>query len=291
MIQKKEVHLMLQIVTDSSALYSPKKAEEEGFVCLPLQVIADSVCYRDFETIDSDSFEEKTKKAEKLSTSQPSIGEKIAVYNELLENPENEVLDITMADGLSGTYQSALMARDNCDDPARVHVYNSKTLCGPHQAMVQEALRMAKENRSAGEIMEKLDRWQKNEASSVAVSEIMHLVRSGRLPNAVGSIGNLLKLMPLAVKTDDGKSLSLFGTARTIKKMIELQEKFLLSKGFDSSWTLFITHGNNPAAARKAVEYFSVKYPGLRVLVQNLNAMFMVHGGPGCLAVQAMKTD
>lgn len=280
---------MIHIVTDSSSLYSAKEAENEGFTCLPLHVVVDSHSYRDFEDIDAETFTEITKGAKKISTSQPSIGEKIAVYNELLADSEDVILDISMADGLSGTYQSALMAKDNCDDPSRVTVYNSQTLCGPHQMMVQKALKMANEKKSIPEIIEKLEEMKEKEASSVCITEIKALVQSGRLPDAAGKIGSLLKLMPLAVKNETGDKLSVYGTARTMKKMFEMQDKFLREKGFDESWTVFVTHGNNPTAARKAKDYFESRYPGISVVVQNLNAMFMVHGGPGCVAIQAMK--
>ncbi len=280
---------MVSIVTDSSALFPSEKAAEEGFSSLPLHVVIDSHDYRDYENINSENFEELTKGAAKISTSQPSIGEKIGLYDEILKDPEVEILDITIADGLSGTYQSALMAKDSCSDPDRVTVFNSTTLCGPHQELVKTALKMAEEGSAVDEIEAKLQEMLEHEASSVCVTDITHLARSGRLPEAAGKIGSFLRLMPLAVKNDDGTKLSLYGTSRTMKKMIELQEKFLLSKGFDGSWTVYITHGNNPSAAKKAEEYFRQKYPGIRTVVQNLNAMFMVHGGPGCLAIQAMK--
>lgn len=278
---------MLQIVTDSSALFPAAEARKLGFYSLPLYVIADSVSYRDFEDISAETFTELTGSAEHLSTSQPTIGEKIDLYDSLLEDPDNTVLDLCMADGLSGTYQSSLSARSCCIDPDRVTVMNTKTLCGPHRQMVQKALSLRDMGKGSEEIVQILNEGTAREASSVCVRDISHLVRSGRLSKAAGAAGSFLKLMPLAVKNDEGR-LEVYGAGRTWKKIFELQERFLKSKGFDESWTLFLTHGKNPEAAEKARQYFSARYPDLKIVINELNAMFMVHGGEGCLAVQAI---
>lgn len=279
---------MIQIITDSSSLYSPEKAKARGFYSLPLYVCADSECYRDFEEIDAASFSEMIRDAKKLGTSQPSIGEKLDLYNKLLENKEDIILDICISDKLSGTYQAALSAKENCDDPQRVTVFNSETLCGPQKAMVEKALEMRDGGKSLEEILDVLNDGIKQEASSLCVLDMNNLVRSGRLNKTAGAAGKLLKIMPVAIKDADGK-LSIYGMARTWKKAIEIQNKFLSSKGMDDTWTLYITHGNNPDAASKAKAYFQQLYPGLKIEVQPLNAMFMVHGGEGCVALQAIK--
>lgn len=279
---------MIQIITDSSSLYAPDQAKAKGFYSLPLYVCADSDCYRDFEEIDPAHFTEMTKDAKKLGTSQPSIGEKLELYNQLLKNTEDTILDICISDKLSGTYQAALSAKESCDNPDRVMVLNTETLCGPQKAIVEKALEMRDEGKSLEEILAVLNEGIDHEGSSLCVLDMNNLVRSGRLNKTAGAAGKLLKIMPVAIKDADGK-LSIYGMARTWKKVFELQNKFLSSKGMDNTWTLYITHGNNPEAALKAKAYFQELYPGLKIEVQPLNAMFMVHGGEGCVAVQAIK--
>lgn len=279
---------MIQIITDSSSLYSNEQALEKGFWSLPLHVVADGQSYRDFDEISAANFTELTKDAAKLSTSQPSVGEKLALYNEILENPDNQILDLTICESMSGTYQSALMAKESCDDPARVTVLDTHTLCGPHQHLVVKAVEMRDAGCSLQEILDALEKGMKHEASGVCVLDLNHMVRGGRLPKSAAAAGNFLKVMPLAVKTDEG-SLKIYGVGRTWKKICELQDRFLTSKGMNENWTLYITHGNNLQATDKVKDWYHAKYPAMNIVVQPLNAMFMVHGGEGCVAIQAIE--
>ena len=64
-----------------------------------------------------------------------------------------EILNISMADGLSGTYQTACSAREMVDNKERITVFNSKTLCGPHRYMTEMAQKMKEEGKSIKEII------------------------------------------------------------------------------------------------------------------------------------------
>ena len=74
------------------------------------------------------------------TSSQPAIGEVVAMYE---QHPEEEILNIAMADGLSGTYNSAVAAAGMCENADRITVLNTRTLCGPHRYLVEKALEMA----------------------------------------------------------------------------------------------------------------------------------------------------
>lgn len=279
---------MIKIITDSSSLFSQEQALEKGFNSLPLHVVADQNSYRDYEEIDSKNFTELTKDAVKLSTSQPSVGEKMELYNEILKNPDDQILDITITDKMSGTHQSALMAKESCDDPSRVTVFDSTTLCGTHQHMVLKALEMRDAGCTLDQIVDALTKATKHVASGVCVLDLNHVVRGGRLPKSAAVAGNLLKVMPLAVIGDEG-TLKVHGVARTWKKVFESLDRFLESKGMTENWTLYITHANNPQVAQKAKDWYQAKYPNMNIVVQVLDAMFMVHGGEGCMAFQAIE--
>ena len=70
-----------------------------------------------------------------------------------------------MASGLSGTYQTAMMAKDSCDNPDLVHVVDSQTLCGPHRLMVDTALEMANNGASAKDIVKMIVQSRMQEES------------------------------------------------------------------------------------------------------------------------------
>ena len=154
---------MVQILSDSSTLYSKSQAMNIGLEITPLVVIIGKDNYREFETIDSDTLLCKIENGAIPTSSQPPIGEKMDLYNQY--GKDQDVIDITMAAGLSGTYDSALMAKESCNYPDNISVFNSKTLCGPHRVLVNEALKMAKDGKTKEEILYMLEESAKTDVS------------------------------------------------------------------------------------------------------------------------------
>lgn len=280
---------MIKIVCDSSTLYSSDEAKEKGFEAIPLQVIIDGHSYNDYEELTPVQMIEKCRNGAVPHTSQPNPARKLEVYNELLENPQNQILDLCLADGLSGTYQSACAVKEMCTDPERVTVFNTRTLCGPHRAMVQTAQKMAEENGSLEEILSVLEIMQKNEASALMVKDFGFLQRGGRISKTTAFAGSLLKLVPVVCKREDGTSLDLVGASRTFQKGFEKVLNFLQEHGFDEKWRLYIVHADAPVQAKKALAWFQERFPSLDTEIHELCPMFIAHGGPGCIALQAIR--
>lgn len=280
---------MIRIVSGSSTLYSPAAAKEQGFQTVPLQVIIDGQSWCDYEELTSKEMADRCRNGAVPSTSQPNVARKLDVYNELLKNPEDQVLDLCMADGLSGTYQSACSVRDMSDDPERVTVFNTKTLCGPHRGMVETAQKMAAENASLEEILQVLEAMQEKEASTLMVRDFGFLQRGGRISKTTALAGSLLKLVPVIYKSDDGMHLDIAGTCRTYQRGYEKVLGFLKDHGLDETWKLYIVHGDAAAQAEKAAAWFAQKLPGIDIEIHELCPMFIAHGGPGCLAIQAIQ--
>ena len=95
---------MVQILSDSSTLYSVSEGKDVGLVVVPLSVQINNKSYREFEDISSKEFLKIIAEGHIPTSSQPSIGEKEEAYNAV----NGEVIDLTMADGLSGTYPSQI---------------------------------------------------------------------------------------------------------------------------------------------------------------------------------------
>ena len=83
------------------------------------------------------------------------------VYEIYEKYKDSQIINIALADGLSGTYQGACGAREMMEDKSNVTVVNSKTLCGPHRYMVEKAQKMKEEGHSVKEILEWLDNINK----------------------------------------------------------------------------------------------------------------------------------
>ena len=140
---------MVRIVSDSSTLYSTAQAREAGFAVSPLSVTIAGNTYREFDEISSQQFVQIINQGNMPTSSQPAIGEVTALYEEFAGEP---IVNIAMADGLSGTYNSAVAAAALCENNEEITVINTRTLCGPHRYMVQRAVEMAQDGCTVDQI-------------------------------------------------------------------------------------------------------------------------------------------
>ena len=129
---------MVRIITDSSTLITAEEAEKMGIDMIPLCVTIGDMEGRDL-AVDMDDFYGRIAKGEIPRSSQPPIGDVVDVYEKY---PDDEIINISMADGLSGTYQTACGAKEIVDNGENITVINTQTLCGPHRYMVQKAQEM-----------------------------------------------------------------------------------------------------------------------------------------------------
>ena len=278
---------MIYIVSDTSAMYTPLQGKESGISIVPLHVSVNNSSYRDMEDITSEQLLKMIEEKHLPRTSQPSLGEKIDVYNELSE--KGEVLDITMSSGLSGTYQTALLAKEECSHPERVHVFDSQTLCGPHRFMVDKASELVQKGYTINDIIKNLEMMREHEVSYLVPFDFGFLVRGGRLNGVAGALGGLLKLIPVMKKGKDGKGLDKFAVCRTLKRVHSSILDDLKEVGVDASYRFYVSHADHQDLADSAKMKIEEAFPGAVVEIFALTPSFITQGGPGCVAVQAIK--
>ena len=121
---------MIRIVSDTSTMYSSAQARETGFAVSPLAVTINDKSYKELDEITSEKFVAIINEGHMPRSSQPSIGDVMDVYQSFAGD---EIINIAMADGLSGTYSSAVAAANSCKNAKDITVINSGTLCGPHR--------------------------------------------------------------------------------------------------------------------------------------------------------------
>ena len=283
---------MIQIISDSGTLYSQIEAEKKGLYTIPLQVVVDHKSYKDYESITSTELLQMIDQKKVPSTSLPSVGERIELYN-TLTGKGDEVIDITIANGLSGAYASAQMAKEECEHPQMVTVVDSNTLAGPMRALVDEALKMAQAGDSKEAIVAILDHSIPTEVSFLIPQDFSFLKRGGRISGVEAGIGGFLKLIPVMMRKqqshEEGSRLVNFSLCRTMKKAFVKMADHMEKKGVGAGYTIYISHANNMEDAAKAEAYFAERFPDAKLVVMPLSPAFITQGGPKCLAVQAIQ--
>ena len=274
----------MKIITDSGSLFSPESGKALGVDVLPLNVIVDKKSYKEFVDIQSYEFLELVKEGHIPSSSQPSIGETM----ELFEQYDGEdVLVIHMADGLSGTYQSTMSIED-MQHPEKIHVINSMTLCGPEKYLVEKAVQLRDEGMHIDDLMKEIHKCIASEKSFLIPQDFNFLKRGGRLTPLAATVGGMLKIVPIMGKTADGKRLEKFAIKKTIKAAVKEILKALQEHGVDKDYRIYVSHGGVLEQAQGIVKQLQEAFENVKIELHELSPAFITQGGPGCIAIQTI---
>ena len=277
---------MIRIISDSSSLYSEKKGQEKNITIASLTVHINGKSYREYEDIETEEFINIINEGHMPTSSQPSIGHVVDMYNQY---EEDEIINISMADGLSGTYNSACVARGMAENPERIHVINSETLCGPQKYLVDLAAALVEEGKECKEIVDEINKALKESKSYLIPHDFDYLVRGGRISSIVGKIGSAIKLVPVMTMSEDKKSLVKFTTKRTYKKAVQKIIEQMAEDGINSEHKLYIYHACNEDGAEEIKKIILSAIPDADIEVGLLGPAFTTQGGPGCISIQHIK--
>lgn len=276
---------MVQIISDSSIFYTRDQAKEIGIEAVPLCVSCGHVEGRDMH-IDMDAYYNAIKVGHNPKSYQPPIGDVVEVYEKYADA---DIINISMADGLSGTYESACMAKEMVDNKDRITVINSRTLCGPHRYIVEKAQEMKLAGHSAKEIIDWVNAAIEKHESFLIPQDFDFLRRGGRLTPMAATLGSILKLKPVMTQTPDGKRLDKFAVKRTMKAAVQSVIDHMKEKGVDARHIIYVSH----ARALKDAEYVKAQmekhFEGVEVRMLELGAAFVTQGGPLCVAIQYIE--
>ena len=276
---------MVQIITDSSTLYTVEEAQAAGFEAVPLCVSIGNMDGRDLR-MNMDEFYEEIRKGHNPRSSQPPIGDVVDVFEKYRDS---DIINISMADGLSGTYQSALSAREMVEHKDRITVFNTKTLCGPHRYMVEMAQKMKEEGRTAKEILRWLEEKRERTESFLIPQDFNFLRRGGRLTPVAAAIGSVLKLKPVMTLTEDGKRLDKYLLKRTMSSAVKGIMEHLKEKKLGAQHILYISHADALEDAKQIRDQFAKAFENLEIRILELGPAFVTQGGPKCVAIQYIE--
>ena len=277
---------MVRIVSDTSTLYSSQQALEAGFQVAPLSVTINGQSYLEFDEIIPEQFVDIINQGHLPTSSQPSVGQVAEIFEQY---PEDEIIDIAMADGLSGTYNGAVAAAQTCDHQDKITVINSRTLCGPHRYLVEKAVKMAGEGKSKAEIVAHVEELMATSQSYLMPADVDYLRRGGRLSPLVSYVGGAMKLVPIMTLTEDCKQLTVATIRRSFPQAVKHVIKLIEECGNGENWRIYISHAAAPKVAGMARELLQEHFPKAIIETYGLSPAGITQGGPGCMAIQTIR--
>ena len=274
---------MVHIVSDTSTLYSTSQAEAAGFAVSPLSVTIAGNSYREFDEISAEEFVDIIRQGHMPTSSQPAIGEVEELYDRYAGE---EIINVAMAAGLSGTYNSAVAAAEMNDNRENISVVHTRTLCGPHRYLVEKAVQWAKEDLSRETILEKLNALMDTAKSYLVPADFDYLRRGGRLSPLVSHVGKAAGLTPVMTQTDNGERLTVASIRRGYGHAVKYIVKELVKAGVSNDWQVQISHAGALDKAEQTLAALREALPETEIKIYPLSPAFITQGGPGCVAVQ-----
>lgn len=246
--------------------------------------------YPDERNMTTEEFYEALKQGKKSVTSQINPANYVEFFTPILEKGE-DILYICFTSGLSGTYQSALIAKGMLEEdfPERtIHVVDS--LCA--SAGQGYFVYLAALKKEEGLSLEELTDWVIANRSRVAhwftVDDLFHLQRGGRLSFAEAMLGSALKIKPIISVDDEGK-LYVENKVRGNKKSVEYMIAKINDTMDDEEHTVFIAHGDAKERALDLKEKLLERTKAENIQITKIGPIIGTHTGPGMLAVLFMK--
>ena len=278
---------MIKIMADTSILMSSYEAKEKGITIAPLSVTVNGGTYKEMDEITSMDFVKIVREGHLPTSSQPAIGDILANYDACDEN--DEIINIAMAHGLSGTYQSGVSASEMSKNKDNITVINSRTLCGPHKYMVEKAQKLVEMGKTKDEIIAAVNECMDNSLSFLIPEDFDFLRRGGRLAPLAAHIGGALKLVPVMTLNEDCTRLVKAGLCRNFQKALDLVIPALKKGEVDGKHLITISHADNMKRAEIAKAELLKHFPNTEIEIVLLTPAFITQGGPGCVAIQSVK--
>lgn len=279
------------IVADSTADVPKAMVEEYGIHIVPMRLSFGEESFVEGVDITVEEFYDKLTKSNELpTTSQTSPSQYVEVYRNLMqEHPGAPIISIHISSGMSGTYQSALLAKSMIEeeDGADADITVIDSLCATYGFGLQVVLaaRLAKQGMSPAEIKAEVERVGKERKLYFLVDVLEYLQKGGRIRKSAAIVGSLLNIKPILSVDQEGSIYpvdKVRGQKKAVSKVIEL---FINDLGDQKDLNIAVCDAVNPEGAEEMIRLMSEHFTLHEVVRTSIGAVVGTHVGPGTVAV------
>lgn len=273
----------IKIITDSTADIPKNVAEELDITVVPLTVHFGDESYKDWYDLSSTDFFEKLKESPVMpTTSQITPVTFEEVFRDVLKDYDT-IIYIALSSKASGTYQSALIAKDMIEG-ADIEVIDSMTFSYGYGMIVVEAAKMVKEGKNKSEIVKKVKDMLDKLDTYFIVDTLEYLQKGGRINMATAVVGTVLNIKPL-LGVKDGLVVpvdKIRGNKNIIPKMVKL----IKNKGYNlSDKVVGLAHGAMPERLEELKQAIRQEFNPKGFTVSEVGCVIGTHAGPGIIGV------
>lgn len=274
---------MIRVLVDSSADYRMEELIEKNILLVPLGItVNDTDTYRDEVDLKRDDlFKMMIEGNCTVKTSQPSPQAFADVFQKV-KDAGDEVICILLSSALSGTCQSALLAKEMVDYD-KIHIVDSLTATVAIQILAEHALAMIKENHSAEEIVESLEELKGRLKVIAGVDTLKYLYLGGRVSRTTAIVADTVSIKPgifISKEGTVGVGSKYLGVSRAVRDLA----KQIKNTKIDTSHPTYLIYSydeTNAMKLDKALESAGIHADKTCMLGASLG----VHIGPGAFGV------
>ena len=202
------------VMTDSNSGITPEEGKKIGIYSLPMPVIIEGDVFYEGKNITQEEYYGAMTSGKNVTTSQPSPGDVMDMWDGILKEGYEQVVYIPMSSALSASCHAAIQLSEEYD--GKVQVVDDHRISVTMRESVLEAKWMANQGMTAEEIKKKLEENAYNSSIYIAVDTLEYLKKGGRVTAAGAAIGAVLNIKP--VLTIQGEKLDAFTKVRGMKK-------------------------------------------------------------------------
>lgn len=280
------------VVTDSNSGITQSQAKELGVHVLPMPFMMDGESYFEDINLTQELFYEKLAAGAEISTSQPSIGSVMELWQSLLEEYD-EIVHIPMSSGLSASCESALVIAEEYG--GRVQVVNNQRISVTQRQSALDAVTLADAGWDAARIKEHLEKVKFEASIYIMLDTLKYIKKGGRITPAGAAIGTILNIKP--VLQIQGEKLDSCAKARGTKQgrrmMIsamrnDFTKRFAGCSDPEHMW-LYVVHSNSLEAGLSFKKEVEEAFPGYDIHTDPLSLSVACHIGHGAIAIACCK--
>lgn len=279
------------IVTDSNSGISQAEGKELGIYVIPMPFLVDGKLYFEDVDMNKEQFYHFLESDADLSTSQPSPGDVMDLWDKLLKEYD-EIVHIPMSSGLSASCATAMGLAQEYD--GKVQVVDNQRISVTMQQSVMDAKHLAATGKSAAQIKEILEKEALESSIYLVVDTLKYLKKGGRITPAAALLGSALNLKPLlqiqGEKLDTYKKVR--GMKAAKKNMLDAMKKDVEGRFADyvakGQLNLHVAYTTDEETAKQWMEEVQNAFPDLTITrMDPLSFSITCHTGPGVLAIAA----
>ncbi|MFD3447228.1 DegV family protein [Microbacteriaceae bacterium 4G12] len=269
-------------IIDSTAYITEELKAHPDVFMVPLYIMFGDEVYEDNVTITPEELTQKMKEYNAIpTTSQPSIGRFVELYEEIKEQYE-KVIMLHVSSRLSGTYNASKQAADIVG--LDYHIIDTEVMTVAITYLLEEGLYLEKKGKSFSEITDRLERIVPTLEDYILIGNLAQLHKGGRLSSAQFFLGTLLNIKPI-VQIRNG-IIDVYEKVRSEKKAIKLiMEKCEQALQRHDITKAAVVHGNREEDAMKWKEMILAIKSTLHIDIVPITSTLSVHAGEGTIAV------